>query len=97
MYISTAGVGLIPAGRELSAEKVREGDVVLSVNGTTVSSVAQLRSLVHPGESQVALLIQRGDRHEIRNTGASPLKTLNVYVPPAYTDEGEELPAGRSD
>src|ERR1700733_1399938 len=40
---------------------IREGDVVLSVNGTPVSSVAQLRSLVHPGESQVALLIQRGD------------------------------------
>ena len=40
---------------------IREGDVVLSVNGTPVSSVAQLRSLVQPGESQVALLIQRGD------------------------------------
>ena len=33
MYISTAGVGLIPAGRELSAERVRPGDVVL-VSGT---------------------------------------------------------------
>ena len=42
------------------------------------------------------LLIQRGDRHEIRNTGKTPLKTLNVYVPPAYTEDGEELPAGRS-
>ena len=40
--------------------------------------------------------IERGDRHEIRNTGETPLKTLNVYVPPAYTVEGEELPAGRS-
>jgi serine protease Do len=40
---------------------IQEGDVVLSVNGTPVSSIAQLRSLVHPGESQVALLIQRGD------------------------------------
>jgi hydrogenase expression/formation protein HypE len=29
LYISTAGVGLIPAGRELSAARVREGDVVL--------------------------------------------------------------------
>jgi hydrogenase expression/formation protein HypE len=29
MYISTAGVGLIPAGRTLSADLVREGDVVL--------------------------------------------------------------------
>ncbi len=41
------------------------------------------------------LLIQRGDRHEIRNTGEEPLKTLNVYVPPGYTSDGDELPAGK--
>jgi serine protease Do len=40
---------------------IQEGDVVLSVNGTPVDSVAQLRSLVHSHDSQVALLIQRGD------------------------------------
>lgn len=39
--------------------------------------------------------IQRGDVHEIRNTGRSPLRTLNFYVPPAYTTDGDELPAGR--
>jgi hydrogenase expression/formation protein HypE len=33
MYISTSGVGLIPEGRTLSADKVRPGDVVL-VSGT---------------------------------------------------------------
>ena len=43
----------------------------------------------------VLLLIERGDRHEIRNTSEEPLRTVNVYVPPAYTDEGDELPAGR--
>jgi len=42
------------------------------------------------------LLIQRGDKHEIRSTGDSALKTLNVYVPPAYTKDGEELPAASS-
>lgn len=42
------------------------------------------------------LLIERGTTHEIRNTGRTPLKTLNVYVPPAYTADGEELPRGRS-
>ena len=42
------------------------------------------------------VLIGRGERHEIRNTGNVPLKTLNVYVPPASTGDGEELPAGRS-
>ncbi|HTU24937.1 MAG TPA: cupin domain-containing protein [Pirellulales bacterium] len=34
------------------------------------------------------LLIERGEHHEIRNTGRGPLRTLNLYVPPAYTDEG---------
>jgi mannose-6-phosphate isomerase-like protein (cupin superfamily) len=42
------------------------------------------------------MLIQRGDKHEVRNTGTGTLKTLNVYVPPAYTKEGEELPAGQA-
>jgi mannose-6-phosphate isomerase-like protein (cupin superfamily) len=41
------------------------------------------------------VLIERGDKHEIRNTGRGPLKTLNVYVPPAYTPAGNERPAGR--
>jgi mannose-6-phosphate isomerase-like protein (cupin superfamily) len=42
------------------------------------------------------LFIQRGDTHELRNTGSGPLQTVNVYVPPAYSEEGEELPRGRA-
>lgn len=30
------------------------------------------------------LLIERGETHEVRNTGDTPLETLNLYVPPAY-------------
>ncbi len=41
------------------------------------------------------LLIERGETHEIRNSGRTPLRTLNFYVPPAYTSEGDELPRGR--
>jgi mannose-6-phosphate isomerase-like protein (cupin superfamily) len=41
------------------------------------------------------VLIERGEMHEIRNTGRTRLKTLSVYVPPAYRTSGEELPAGR--
>ena len=41
------------------------------------------------------VLIERGDTHEIRNSGRTPLKTLNFYVPPAYTSSGDELPRGR--
>lgn len=41
------------------------------------------------------LLIERGDRHEIRATGRTPLRTLNVYVPPAYRKDGNPLPRGK--
>lgn len=47
-------------------------------------------------EAGSLILIERGETHEIRNTGHVPLKTLSFYVPPAYTEEGEELPAGKS-
>ncbi len=40
---------------------IQQGDVVLAVDGTPVQSVEQLRKLVHEHDSQVALLIQRGD------------------------------------
>lgn len=30
------------------------------------------------------LLIEAGDRHEIRSTGEAPLVTVNVYAAPAY-------------
>jgi mannose-6-phosphate isomerase-like protein (cupin superfamily) len=42
------------------------------------------------------VLIRRGETHEIRNTGRTPLRTLNICVPPAYTKGGNELPAGRA-
>lgn len=41
------------------------------------------------------VLIERGDTHEIRNTGRSLLKTISVHVPPAYRDEETELPPGK--
>ena len=40
---------------------IQAGDVVLSVDGTPVQSVGQLRKLVQDHGKQVALLIQRGD------------------------------------
>ena len=41
------------------------------------------------------VLIQRGETHEIRNTGREPLRTLSFYVPPAYTAGGNELLSGK--
>jgi hydrogenase expression/formation protein HypE len=47
MYITTAGVGVVPAGRDLSATKVTVGDVVL-VSGTM-------------GDHGTAVMLARGD------------------------------------
>jgi mannose-6-phosphate isomerase-like protein (cupin superfamily) len=43
----------------------------------------------------VLLLIEQGDQHEIRNTGRTLLRTLNVYTPPAYTSAGNPLPRAK--
>ena len=40
---------------------IQPGDVVLSVDGTAVQTVAQLRQMVKDHDKQIALLIQRGD------------------------------------
>lgn len=41
------------------------------------------------------LVIERGELHEIKNTGRRPLRTLNIYVPPAYDDDAEPRPEAR--
>lgn len=57
--------------------------------------VAVLGGRRHAIRAGSLVLIERGTTHEIRNTGRTPLKTLNVYVPPAYRAAGNELPRGR--
>lgn len=62
------------------------------VAGSGAALMNGRRLALRPG---TLLLIERGNRHEIRNTGRGVLRTLNVYVPPAYTRAGDELPRGR--
>jgi mannose-6-phosphate isomerase-like protein (cupin superfamily) len=62
------------------------------LSGTGRAIVNQRRYGLRAG---TLLLIERGSTHEIRNTGRTPLKTLNLYVPPAYSPSGDPLPRGR--
>jgi len=41
------------------------------------------------------MLIEHGEKHQIRNSGRTLLRTLNFYVPPAYNEDGDELPAAK--
>ena len=56
---------------------------------------ATVEGKVYPLRPGALVLIERGDTHEIRNTGRTPLRTVSVYVPPAYTSAGDPLPRGR--
>src|SRR3954471_24702904 len=38
------------------------------------------------------LLIEKGEAHQITNTGDAPMVTLNFYAPPAYTKGGDVKP-----
>ena len=62
------------------------------VSGTGTARVNDRR---YPLKAGSLLLIERGDRHEIRNTGRGLLRTINWYTPPAYDRRGDELPAAR--
>ena len=62
------------------------------VSGTGVAHVNERRVPLRAGS---LLLIEHGDRHEIRNNGRARLATLNLYVPPAYSSDGDELAAGK--
>lgn len=63
---------------------------VVSGNGEAVVNRKK-----YPLKTGSLILIERGDLHTIRNTGRTPLRTLNIYLPPAYSADGEELSPGR--
>jgi mannose-6-phosphate isomerase-like protein (cupin superfamily) len=63
------------------------------VSGSGVAVINGKRQSLKAGS---LVLIERGSTHEVRNTGRTLLKTLNIYVPPAYRRDGTELPRGRS-
>jgi len=62
------------------------------VAGTGVAIVEGRRTALKAGK---LLVIERGERHEIRNTGRTLLKTLNFYYPPAFDADGDPLGPGR--
>ena len=57
--------------------------------------LAVIEGTEQPLKAGSLLVIERGERHEIRNVGRTPLKTLNFYSPPAYDRDEEPQPAGK--
>lgn len=92
--VQAAQMVIPPGGREGGPDNRHRGaDQWLFVAaGHGVAIVEGQRRALRPGS---LLLIERGERHEIRATGRTPLKTVNFYSPPAYTPEGDERAASR--
>ncbi len=84
---------LPPGGTEGGPDNKHRGadQWLYVVSGKGQAIVSGKPHALRPGS---LLLIERGQTHEIKNQGRTPLKTLNFYVPPAYTPDGNELPAG---
>jgi mannose-6-phosphate isomerase-like protein (cupin superfamily) len=85
---------IVPGGREGGPDNRHRGaDQWLYVTEGTGCAVINGHKIVLKAGSLI--LIEAGDTHEITNTGRLLLKTVNVYVPPAYDQAGDELPRGK--
>ncbi len=65
---------------------------MLVLDGKGLAIVEGQRRALKPGS---LVLIEKGERHEIRNVGRRELKTFVVYAPPAYRKSGARLPRGK--
>ncbi len=85
-----------PGDREGGPENSHRGadQWLYVISGSGSAAINGRRYRIGPG---TLMLIESKDRHEIKNTGQEPLRTLNFYVPPAYTAAGDELPTGETD
>lgn len=63
------------------------------VDGSGEAIVEGERVPLAPG---TLLVIEKGERHEVRNTGTGLLKTLNFYYPPAFDADGDPVGPGKS-
>jgi mannose-6-phosphate isomerase-like protein (cupin superfamily) len=87
MVISPGGAEGGPTNRHRGADQW-----LYVVKGRGVARIGNRKVTLREG---MLLLIEHGDRHEIRNNGRVPLRTLNFYMPPAYTKGGDELPPAK--
>lgn len=62
---------------------------VLSGSGTALVGRSKRRLRKATLRRNSLLLIEKGELHQIRNTGRTVMTTLNFYMPPGYRSDGE--------
>jgi len=93
-HAQAAEMVIAPGGHEGNSQNRHRGSDqwLFVLSGTGIAVINDKRYSLR---RNTLLLIWRGDRHAIRNSGVSMLRTLNLYVPPAYTPAGTPLPRGK--
>jgi mannose-6-phosphate isomerase-like protein (cupin superfamily) len=94
-HAQAAEMTIAPGGKEGGSDNRHRGadQWLFIVSGSGEARVEGRKLELGPG---MLVLIERGEKHEICNTGTEALKTLNFYVPPAYTKAGNERSPGKS-
>jgi mannose-6-phosphate isomerase-like protein (cupin superfamily) len=73
---------IAPGDPEGGPDNTHRGDQWLYVvEGRGVAIINDKKNSISKG---TLLLIEKGERHEIRAMGKAKLKTLNFYTPPQY-------------
>jgi mannose-6-phosphate isomerase-like protein (cupin superfamily) len=85
---------IAPGGSEGGADNRHRGadQWLFVVSGSGAATVEGKRIPLRAG---TLLVIGKGERHEVRNTGRTLLKTLNFYYPPAFDADGDPKGPGR--
>ena len=85
---------IAPGGSEGGTDNRHRGadQWLFVVSGSGVATVEGKRVPLRAGK---LLVIEKGERHDVRNTGRTLLKTLNFYYPPAFEAEGDPKGPGR--
>ena len=85
---------LAPGDAEGSADNRHRGadQWLFVLSGSGQALIGRKRHRLRKGS---LVLIEKKEKHEIKNTGRALLRTLNFYVPPAYRRDGNPLPRGR--
>jgi mannose-6-phosphate isomerase-like protein (cupin superfamily) len=76
---------------EITNEHPRSEQWLFVISGSGTPTVAPLREYPRTKKIKAGSLVvvERRERHQIKNNGRTPPKTLNIYVPPAYAAQGE--------
>lgn len=92
--VQAAEMTLAPGDHEGGADNRHRGadQWLYVVSGEGLATIEGVEQDLKAGS---LLVVEKGEKHEIRNTGSAPLKTLNFYSPPAYDRNEDPLPAGR--